>query len=441
MRFILINPSAEEWRAKPGIKPYSRSRMFRFSMLTSLSVAASLPPDVEVRIIDEETEVIDFDLEADLIGISCMTFNAPRAYEIADIFRSQKGKKVILGGFHPTFLPDEALKHCDAVCIGEAEKVMPQIIQDFQTACLRRKYQADGVDLSTLVFPQRQLVYANRYLWADPIQATRGCRNTCTFCSITAFHHNEFRQRPIANVLDELRTLKQNILFLDDNLTTDPEYAKELFTQMIPLGKKWSSQCCISICNDDELLELARKSGCIGLFIGLESISQVALQAWKKDCNKADQYRQAIQKLHDQGMGIYAGIVLGTDDDDRSVFANTLEFLLQTKVDALQATIMTPFPGTPLYDKLDSEKRITDKDWSHYDFKHVVFEPKHMAKDELCRGHQWILNRFYSRFNILGRVLSQFSYLPWQTVCYACFPLNLSYRFRLSRNGILGNNH
>jgi len=387
IKFLLINPAAPQWRANPGIKPPLTTRIFRFSMLTSLYVAAAMPPFVETRILDEEVEPVDFDSDADLIGISFMTFNAPRAYEIADRFRREKGKTVIMGGYHPTFMPDEAIAHADAVCIGEAEPNLPHLIEDFVSGKLQPFYRHGLADLGALRPLNRALLKRGLYLWADTMQATRGCRQRCTFCSITSYFGQQFRARPVEHVIDELRSLGKRILFMDDSLTTRTDYAKELFARMIPLRKRWYSQCSISITEDDELLQLAARSGCGGLFIGLESLSQDNLRAWKKSFSRAEDYKRAVRKLHDLGIAVYAGIVFGYDWDTADVFSEALEFLLDANVDALQATILTPFPGTPLFETMEREGRIVDKDWSHYDFRHVVFEPQRMSSYELQASH------------------------------------------------------
>lgn len=436
LRFLIVNPTAREWRIPSGKKPPFRSRIFRFAMLTSLSVAASLPEGVEVKIVDEEVEALDLNSQADIVGISFMTFNAPRAYEIADIFRRQ-GKTVFFGGYHPSFMPEEAIRHADSICVGEAEANLPQMIADYRFGNLKRVYDSGPADLAQLRIPDRKLLPGGNYIWADAIQATRGCKNHCTFCSITSFFHGTFRARPVEDVIAELKTLGRNIIFMDDNITTDRDYASELFSRMIPLKKRWFSQCSVTIADNEELLELAVKSGCKGLFIGFESLSQDNLHAWKKDFNRARDYSRAVAKLHKRGIAVLAAIVLGTDGDGKQIFSHTLDFLLQNKIDALQCTMLTPFPGTPLYKQMDEENRITDRNWSHYDFKHVVFEPKQMNAETLEKGFRWVLNNFYSARNATRRVIGEIGYLALHTVFCASLPLNFSYRFRLRNNGVM----
>jgi len=433
LKLLLINPTALQWRVAGGKTPRTRTKVFRFSMLSSLCVASSMPSYVTTRIIDEDVEPVDFDTDADLIGISFMTFNAPRAYEIAEKFRREKGKKVLFGGYHPTFMPQEAIQHADSVCIGEAENNAPHMIEDFLSGRLKPFYKNGPPDLRGLRVPDRNLIRKSAYVIPDTLQATRGCPNRCRFCSITAFFGGKFRARPVDEVIGELRSLGKYALFMDDNITADREYAKELFQKMIPLRKRWFSQCSVRIAYDDELLRLARLSGCRGMFVGLESISQNNLLGCNKGFNKADDYVWAIERLHARGIGVYAGIVFGMDWDTPEIFSKTLDFLHRAKVDALQATILTPFPGTPLFDDMESHGRIIDKDWSKYDFGHVVFEPKNMSPETLKRGHDWVLREFYSKRAVLRRLGRSLEYLsPW-TALHCILPLNLNYRSRLAR--------
>ena len=390
-----------------------------------------MPTYVNTRIIDEEIEPVDFDMDVDLVGISFMTFNAPRAYEIADRFRN-KGKKVIFGGYHPTFMPDEALQHADAICIGEAENSVPLMMEDFRAGKLKSVYQNGLVNLNTLPDLDRSLISDNSYITTNILQATRGCHYHCEFCSVAAFNDYQLRKRPIEEVIHELKNLGPYVLFMDDNLTLDKDYAKELFRQMIPLRKKWVSQCGVGIADDDELLQLATESGCRGLFIGFESLSQDSLSSWKKHCNRRKDYLEVVKKLHENGIAIFAGFVFGSDEDREDVFEETLDFLLEANIDALQSTRLTPFPGTPLFEKMDKEGRIFDKDWSHYDFFHVVHRPLKMSVETLHYGTAWLQKQFYSKKNITRRLLKAMTYLDPGILTSAILPLNLGYRKKLT---------
>jgi radical SAM superfamily enzyme YgiQ (UPF0313 family) len=436
MKFVLINPTSPDWRVTQGTVPRKRTRMFRFSMLSSLYVAASIPPPFQTVIVDEEVESFDFDMEADLFGISFMTYNAPRAYEIADELRS-RGKTVIVGGYHPTLLPEESAAHADAVCIGEAETSVPRMIADFRAGALQGFYHGGLADLRTLQNPDRRLIQRGLYAPVTAVQATRGCPNACRFCSISSFFDHRFRTRPVESVVAEIKLLGTHILFMDDNLTANPDYAEELFARMIPLNKRWYSQCSVSIAYNDKLLEVAARSGCRGLFLGLESLSEKNLNGWSKGANNARDYEWVIRKIHAAGIGTIAGIVFGYDWDTTKVFPETLDFLLRNNVDALQATILTPFPGTPLHEEMKVQRRLTDNNWAHYDFRHVVFDPAHMSPGDLRRGHDWVLSRFYSRGAVARRIAREFGYLQLGTILTATVPLNMAYRSRLTTDGTI----
>jgi radical SAM superfamily enzyme YgiQ (UPF0313 family) len=434
LKLLLISPTSSILRVQKGERP-RQSRLFRFSMLPCLSVAAAMPPFVETRIVDEDVEPVDFDVDADLVGITFMTFNAPRAYEIADRFRKEKGRTVIVGGYHPTFLPEEAGMHADAVCVGDAEDAAPRMLEDFAAGALKPVYRSAFRSLDGMTPVNRSMLNRKNYAPVDVVQATRGCRYSCVFCSVAAFHQSRFRTRPIPEVIDEIRGLGRHLLFMDDNIIGDPEYAKELFAAMIPLGKRWYSQCGVELAEDPDLLRLAARSGCRGLFVGLESLSQAGLGNWMKHCNLKRDYLSAIRRLHEAGIAIVAGFVFGSDEDRPDVFVRTLEFLLDANVEALQATRMTPFPGTPLFDDLDRQGRIFDKDWSHYDFNHVVFEPLHMSPRMLDDGVGWVARKFFDRGNIARRVWRTLGYLHPATTFGGVLPLNVGYRARKSMDG------
>ncbi len=434
MKFVLISPTSPQHRVRAGQRPRV-SRYFRFSMLSSLYVAAAMPPGVETQLVDEELREIDFDTEADLIGITFMTYNAPRAYEIADRFRIERHKPVIVGGYHPTFLPQEAIQHADAVCIGDAEDTLPRIVADLDAGALKPFYCSSLPDLRGLPIPDRSLIRAEDYAPAAVLQAPRGCPQHCSFCSVTAFHAHQHRTRPVAEVIDELKRLGPYVQFMDDNLIGDPDYAKSLFAAMIPLRKHWFSQAGIQIAQDCELLDLARRSGCNGLFIGFETLSQRGLRSWGKASNVAQDYLALTRSLHKAGIAVFAGVVFGGDHDEIDAFPRTLDFLLEANVETLQATRLTPFPGTPLYAQLDRDGRIFDKDWSHYDFNHVVFEPRHMSADTLDAGVAWVVRGFHSASRIARRLLTSARYLnPW-VVLIGEAPINLGFRYGFSHDG------
>lgn len=436
IRFVLINPASPTWRVEPGERP-RQARYFRFSMLSSLYVAAGMPPNVDTRIIDEEVEALDFDMDADLVGISFMTYNAPRAYAIADRFRA-RGVPVIFGGYHPTFLPEEAIQHADAICIGEGESNLPRMIEDFSEGRLQPFYRNPPGTLSGLAVPCRNLMRKQDYAPVDFLQATRGCHFRCTYCSVSAFCGQVHRTRPVGEVVAELQTLRRHVLFMDDNLTCNREFAKELFAAMVPLRKTWFSQAGLGLAFDDELLDMAARSGCRGLFVGFETLSDPGLRGFNKRPNLGKDYHAAVRRLHDRGIAVCAAFVFGGDEDTPEVFEHTLQFLLDSNVETLQATRLTPFPGTSLFADMDAQKRIFDKDWSHYDFNHVVFDPRHMSRETLDHGVSWVLREFHTRTAIGRRVWRASRYLGPAFTLAAVLPINLGWRDKLTKDGNFG---
>jgi radical SAM superfamily enzyme YgiQ (UPF0313 family) len=314
---------------------------------------------------------------------------------------------------------------------------VPGMMADFVAGRLKPFYDRGPADLAGLPIHDRGLIRQSAYITPYAIQATRGCRYRCKFCTVAAFHRYRFRARPIDEVIAELRRLGRNVIFIDDNIVADRDYAKELFARMIPLGKRWGSQGSIDMASDGELLRLARTSGCRGMFVGLESLSQENLRQNHKDFCRAKEYVPAIARIHAAGIGVFAGIVFGWDGDTPEVFEKTLEFLNEAKVDALQATIMTPFPGTPLFEELDRQGRILDKDWSKYDFGHVVFQPQNMSPQTLRSGHDWVCRRFYSLGPTVQRIWRACWHAGPAAALAAAAPLNLGYHSRLRASGFL----
>lgn len=436
VKFLLIHPASARARTLEGRRRVT-DRIFQQSVLPCLYVAAATPAYVETRIVDEDVEAIDFEADVDLVGLSFMTLSAPRAYEIAHRFRKERGIPVIMGGFHPTLFPADAAPHADALCIGDAENKMTRIMDDFRNGQLQPIYDGSPPDLADLPVPDRSQLSRWRHAPIDTILATRGCQHRCTFCSIAAFHNFTYRTRPVEHVVEELKTLRNRVLFVDDNLMADRDYAIELFAALAPLKKKWYSQCSTSIVYDDELRGRAAAAGCRGLFVGFESLSSPNLEAWRKSFNRPRTYARVVQKLHNVGIAVFAGIVFGMDDDTPTIFKRTLEFFDEVGVDFTAANILTPFPGTRIHEAMDRAGRIIDHDWSKYDFNHVVFQPRHMSPETLQRGTYWVRAQFYRRKAVARRILQALGYLDLGTVLQAVVPLNVGFRSRMARSGTM----
>lgn len=439
MKILLVLPANRTLRVTSEQAEVPRRKMLRFSLLPLTTVAALTPPGHEVEIRDEHVSPIDFDCDADLVGISFMTALAPRAYEIAAEFR-KRGKMVVAGGYHPTFLAEEAARHFDAVVVGDAEGIWPDLVRDATEGSLRRIYRhSNPPDLNRSPLPRRDLLRetARHYATTDAVQTGRGCLHRCKYCSITAFHDGGYRHRPVARVVEELRGIGRDFIFVDDNIIADPQYARELFLEMAPLGKRWVSQASITIADDPELLRLARKAGCHGLFIGVETINPDNLAAVEKGFNDTSSYGERLRRIRKAGIGIIAGIIVGMDNDTTGVFEATLRFLEENDIDAIQVNILTPLPGTPLFEEMKSEGRITDEGWERYDYRHVVFRPAGLTAGELQEGADWLYHEFYRLDRILRRSIKAiFTLGPVQALL--SFRLNMTYRYDNIREGIVG---
>ena len=433
MKILLISPT---WKKKVANERLKRDRIFKFPPHSLLAVAALTPKDIEVGIIDENIEELDFNRKADLVGITTMTASSPRAYEIADEFR-RKGIPVVIGGIHATALPEEAAQHADAVVIGEAEGCWERLLEDFKRKGkkgLAQFYRNSQLpDPSKIPIARRELLEGKGYLLSRFLQISRGCPFNCSFCSVSRFFGKKYRFRPVKNVIEEVKSivgksLKTRFLgFLDDNIVGSVSYAKELFKALIPYRVLWAGQSSINIARDDELLDLAARSGCKGLFIGFESVSEDSLGEANKLQNKIGFYEKAVKKIHQFGISIEGAFIFGFDHDDKSIFQRTVKFIERVKLDAVQFTVLTPLPGTKLYEKLEEEGRITDRDWSNYDFTHVVFRPKLMTPEELRQGLTWAYQRIYSLPSIFRRLTGSFSGGRWR-YSGPILALNLAYR-------------
>ncbi len=370
------------------------------------ALAGLTPPDVEVQLLDENVEQVDVTATADWVAITCMTASAPRAYAIADAFRGRK-VPVVMGGIHPSVLPEEAAAHADAIVVGEAEPVWRELLGDLAADRLRSRYQGTGyADLKGLPFPRRDLLRGERYLTINVVQTSRGCPNACSFCTVSTVFGRHYRFRPVDEVVEELRSLGGWVGFVDDNITGHAARAKELLEALIPLRLRWVGQGDLRMAEDRELLSLAARSGCQAMFIGLESLSAENLRATGKSPNLGVDMGSAIRKIHRSGIEIVGSFVLGLDGDDRGAFARTVAFAERHKLLAAQFAVLTPFPGTAVHRQLESDGRILDRDWSHYTMSNVVFRPRHMTDLELQKGQRYAYRRFYSLPSILKRSLS-----------------------------------
>ncbi|MCW8932346.1 MAG: B12-binding domain-containing radical SAM protein [Gammaproteobacteria bacterium] len=422
MKVTLISPKGPLYRSKGGI--FKKSLRYQPLTLTTL---ASLIPDelnVELELIDEGiTDVPDI-LEVDLIGMTVITGTANRAYELAKRFREQ-GITVVLGGPHVTLLPKEAALHADAICIGYAEDTWPELLRDYAQRRLKKTYtQAADLSLEERPFAKRELFDKKHFLTQAVFEATRSCAHTCEFCVAPAAWGRKQYQRPVDWVVEDIKQVgqKKNI-FIDLNLISDIKYAKELFRSLIPLNIHWYGLSTVLIAHDDELIDLIARSGCKGLLLGLETVSEKSLQNTRKSFNASVKYKDIISELHKLGIAIQGCFVFGLDHDTPDVFDTTVEFVIDTGIDLPRFAVLTPFPGTPLYNRLNSEGRIFNNNWDHYDGQHVVFHPQNMTMDELANGHERAWKKVYSISAIAKRLWNARNFSP------LALSANFGYRF------------
>jgi radical SAM superfamily enzyme YgiQ (UPF0313 family) len=398
MRLLLVTPSREFGKKK--IKAIKIPQL-------SLHILASLTPDdVDITVIDEEIREIDFSLDFDLVGISCMTATANRSYQLSDRYR-QRGSKVVLGGIHPTILPQEAIQHADAVVIGEAEGCWADVVNDFRKGKLQKFYRVPEPDLSKYPFPRRDFHIDKALFNCVGLLTTRGCLYDCEFCSVKNLYGKKIRHRPVSMVVEDIKQSGSMVfLILDDDVTGHPEYSKGLFEALIPLGIKWVGQSSISLAKDKNMLKLCRRSGCAALLFGLESVSPSSLVGMKKTLKSIEETEEAIKIIQDHGIALHPSFILGFDTDTKAIFDDTLEFLARTKLPTMALNVLTPYPGTRIYQRLKDQGRIISDDWSHYDHHTVVFQPKNMTPQELAEGHHYVKSEFYSFSSILRHVPS-----------------------------------
>ncbi len=428
MKILLISPERERKKEE--------AFLFRLSFLNLPYIAAISPPGVEVKIVDEAFEKINFGEKVDLVGITAQTPVAPRAYQIADEFK-KRGIPVVMGGVHASMLPQEALQHADAVVVGEAEEVWPDLIEDLKRGRMSRIYVgSEFINPSNLPLPRRELLNEKFYFPLKLLETTRGCPHRCDFCGVSKFFGFRYRNRPIIEIERELKTLfqvgpvmnhglkkilsllskdlpyflKRRLLYIiDSNIAGDKRFCLELLSLLKEFDLLWYGHAPVSIAFDQKLLEGFSQSGCIAINIGFESFSTQNLNAMGKGFNQPSRYAEAIKRIHDQGIGIMGTFIVGLDDDDPGVFQRIIDFCIDSKLDWALTFIMAPYPGTDSFLRLEKEGRIFCRDWEKYDSLHVVYQPLKMSVEELEKGMRRIWREVFSTSSIYQRILKR----PW----------------------------
>lgn len=405
MKILLIQPN---YALGDSFFDRLKMKLFMSPYITLQQIATITPKKHTVDLLDETFHKIDFYKEYDLVGITSCTPSAPNAYGIADRFR-KLGIPVVLGGYHPSALPEEAIQHSDSVVIGEAENSWPVLLRDLENNSLKKFYHSKiQPDLSNLPPIKRDIGESN--FATARVEATRGCPNRCEFCSISnsKIGWHIFRKKPIENVIKELELIPQKfIVFCDTSLTIDVDYSISLFKEMKHLNKRFM---CYGSCNvlskNDKLIKYAREAGCILWNIGFDSVSKEALESANKKINKVEEYGSVVNNIHDYGMAVLAQLIFGFDTEKKDIFDSTIETIRQVEMDIPVFNVLTPYPGTPLYDRLSKEGRILTHDWSKYDLTKVVFQPKNMSPQELEDGCYYVVEKFHNYPDLIKRELN-----------------------------------
>jgi len=417
MKILLIMP-----HPNPKRSIFSK---FQYPSSTLQQVAAITPSEHIIQIVDERYEEIPFSKEFDIVGISCLTYNAHRGYEIADKYRNM-GVPVVFGGYHASLMPDEVKEHADSVVIGEAEKTWPQLLKDLKHKKLKEKYQSDSVLQAEDIPPARHDI--GSYTYWEAVQASRGCPTGCEFCAMNVVEGKIFRGRPIDEVVNEIKSISsKRIFFADASLTINPKYSKELFKALIPLKKKYHCFGNINVlARDEEFLELSHQAGVEKWYLGIESISQENINQAGKGTNKVENYAKAVKQIKDHHMKVTGFFIFGLDFDTVETFDATLKAIYEWGLDEASFSILTPYPGTRLFTRFDKEERITNYNWSRYEEGKVNFNPKKMTQEELLEGIHRIAMDFYSVRSSLKRAFAVRPFNPIDVV--TTFLTNMSVR-------------
>jgi radical SAM superfamily enzyme YgiQ (UPF0313 family) len=428
MRLTLVHPCVGRRRGQPYI------RTWQMEPLAPATIAGLTPRDRDtaIRFYDDRTEPIPFDEPADLVAMSVETYTARRAYEIASEYR-RRGVPVVMGGFHPTLVPEEAAEYAESIVIGEAETIWPRVIDDFRNGRLQRVYRQPQRPALAGLRPDRSIFAGKRYLPVGLVEAGRGCHFRCEFCAVQAYFSNTQTRRPADDILDEIRGIdKPLIFFVDDNITSNMDEAKEFFRRLIPLKVRWVSQASINAAHDEEFLRLIKASGCQGLLIGFETLNPDNLRRMRKSFNTMrGGYERALANLKRHEIPLYVTFILGYDEDNGDTIEETLAFAGRHRFYIVAFNHLTPFPGTPLYDRLRREGRLLyDRWWMDpgYRYGMVPFVPRGMTAEQVRDRCVEARQRFYSVPSIVRRAgnfaLNRRAFFMWSHF----FSINLLFR-------------
>jgi radical SAM superfamily enzyme YgiQ (UPF0313 family) len=402
VKILLVQP-----RSTGFMGQVSKSGKASLARVTLTTIAALTPPQHKVVVHDGRLSDPDYEGDWDLVGFTGMTCEIPHVYQMADEFR-RRGKTVVIGGYHATALPEEAAEHADIVVVGEAEGLWQRILLEIADGGAQQTvYKNEALTvMQNMAIPRRELLNRDMYTVFNTIQATRGCPFDCAYCAVTRFFGRDFRCRPVPEVVAEIKSQPgKRWMFLDDNLIGKEKYAEELFRALIPLGITWGAQVSFGLAQSEKLMDLYAQAGGQFAFIGFESLSAKVLKSVRKGFNHPEEYARGIHQLQRRGITIMGSFIFGLEGDDPGVFKRTVDFVNATKIDLVLYHILTPFPGTKLYEEMDRQGRIHDRDWSHYDTGHSVMHPQGMTSEELQNGWYWAIQETYKLSKILRRIV------------------------------------
>jgi radical SAM superfamily enzyme YgiQ (UPF0313 family) len=424
MRILLIGANAR--KMNDGRRWQETQERAAYAPTTLTTLAALVPPelDAEVAVIDEAVDRVPEDfLGVDLVGISAMTCDAPRAYQLAQMAQARK-ITVVLGGYHPTFMPEEAARHADSVVRGFAETAWPQLLCDFARGAIKPLYESawEEAFASGAWLPQRRLLRRKAYSTANTLEASRGCANLCSFCIVPPMHRKRFVLRQMERIRADIDSMPAGpIALLDPNPLENSANAAELLPTLV--GREWFAAASMKSAANRSWVRAARASGCRGLMIGFESLDANVLAAAGKSFNDARVYEETCRMLRDEGVAILGSFVFGFDGEDQHVFERTAEFVHRNRLNLVLYSVYTPFPGTNAWTRLNAQGRILTRDWSLYDGRHAVFAPSNMTVDNLEQGLCDAWNKTYSLRSILTRVAGS------RTLPLVSLAANLGFRY------------